>query len=98
MRQQGGVVRIARQLLADQIRLHGEETDALAEWSKTFGAKGLAVTKVLNVEQALKEKVKGFSPENMAEVCGIDRQAAREQLGRVATEHHVGFDGLWSVA
>lgn len=38
-------------------KLTRKETDALAEWSKGFGAKGLAVTKVLNVEQALKEKV-----------------------------------------
>jgi aspartyl-tRNA synthetase len=38
-------------------KLTRKETDALAEWSKTFGAKGLAVTKAYNVEQALKEKV-----------------------------------------
>src|ERR1700722_9554149 len=30
-------------------------------------------------------------------VCGIDREEARERLGRVATEHHIGFDGLWSL-
>jgi predicted DsbA family dithiol-disulfide isomerase len=33
----------------------------------------------------------------VAAVCGIDREQAREQLGRVATEHHIGFDGLWSL-
>jgi predicted DsbA family dithiol-disulfide isomerase len=33
----------------------------------------------------------------VAAVCGIDREDAREQLGRVATEHHIGFDGLWSL-
>jgi len=33
----------------------------------------------------------------VAAVCGIDREDAREQLGRVATERHVGFDGLWSL-
>jgi predicted DsbA family dithiol-disulfide isomerase len=33
----------------------------------------------------------------VAAVCGIDREEAREQLGRVATERHVGFDGLWSL-
>jgi aspartyl-tRNA synthetase len=38
-------------------KLTRKETDALAEWAKTFGAKGLAVTKAYNVEQALKEKV-----------------------------------------
>jgi len=38
-------------------KLTRKETDALAEWSKTFGGKGLAVTKVYNVEQALKDKI-----------------------------------------
>src|SRR5258706_1718780 len=38
-------------------KLTRKETDALAEWSKTFGGKGLAVTKTYNVEQALKEKI-----------------------------------------
>jgi aspartyl-tRNA synthetase len=38
-------------------KLTRKETDALAEWSKTFGARGLAVTKTYNVEQALAEKV-----------------------------------------
>ena len=33
----------------------------------------------------------------VAAVCGIDREQAREQLGRVATERHIGFDGLWSL-
>jgi len=34
-----------------------KETDALAEWAKGFGAKGLAVTKVINLEQAVAEKI-----------------------------------------
>jgi aspartyl-tRNA synthetase len=34
-----------------------KDTDALAEWSKGFGAKGLAVTKVINLEQAVAEKL-----------------------------------------
>jgi aspartyl-tRNA synthetase len=38
-------------------KLTRKETDALAEWSKTFGARGLAVTKTYNVEQALSEKI-----------------------------------------
>jgi predicted DsbA family dithiol-disulfide isomerase len=33
----------------------------------------------------------------IAAVCGIDREDAREQLGRVARERHIGFDGLWSL-
>ncbi len=31
----------------------------------------------------------------VATVCGIGLDEAREQLGRVAAEEHVGFDGLW---
>jgi hypothetical protein len=34
----------------------------------------------------------------VAVVCNIDHEHAREKLGRVATERHVGFDGLWSAA
>jgi len=29
---------------------------------------------------------------------GIELDDAREQLGRVAREQHLGFDGLWSLA
>jgi predicted DsbA family dithiol-disulfide isomerase len=32
----------------------------------------------------------------VAAVCAIELEQAREQLGRVATETHMGFDGLWS--
>ena len=32
----------------------------------------------------------------VAVVCDISHEQAREALGRVATEHHLGFDGLWS--
>ncbi len=31
----------------------------------------------------------------VAAVCGIGLDEARERLGRVATEEHIGFDGLW---
>ncbi|MGB7160201.1 MAG: aspartate--tRNA ligase [Tepidisphaeraceae bacterium] len=34
-----------------------KETDALAEWAKGFGAKGLAITKVFNLEQAVADKL-----------------------------------------
>ena len=34
----------------------------------------------------------------VAVVCDIPHEEAREELGRVATERHVGFDGLWSAA
>lgn len=33
----------------------------------------------------------------IAEVCGIDFDEAREQLGRVADQEHLGPDGLWSL-
>jgi predicted DsbA family dithiol-disulfide isomerase len=32
----------------------------------------------------------------VAVVCDIPHEQAREELGRVATERHLGFDGLWS--
>ncbi len=34
----------------------------------------------------------------VAAVCDIELDAAREALGRVATEEHIGFEGLWSLA
>jgi predicted DsbA family dithiol-disulfide isomerase len=34
----------------------------------------------------------------VAVLCDIGHDEAREQLGRVASEHHLGFDGLWSPA
>ncbi len=34
----------------------------------------------------------------VAVVCEIGHERAREELGRVANERHLGFDGLWSPA
>ena len=34
----------------------------------------------------------------VAVVCDIPHDEAREALGRVATERHMGFDGLWTAA
>jgi predicted DsbA family dithiol-disulfide isomerase len=34
----------------------------------------------------------------VAVVCDVDHEEARQRLGRVATERHLGFDGLWSPA
>jgi hypothetical protein len=34
----------------------------------------------------------------VAVVCDIDHAKAREELGRVADEEHVGADGFWSRA
>ena len=45
--------------------------------------------------EALKEKVKGFSPENMAEVCGIDAVTLREVARTYATsERSIIFWGM----
>ena len=33
----------------------------------------------------------------VAEICELDDRDAREQLGHVAIEHHVGADGFWSL-
>jgi hypothetical protein len=38
-----------------------------------------------------------LATEEVAVVCDIDRRSAREDLGRVATERHVGADGFWSL-
>ena len=34
----------------------------------------------------------------VAVICDIDHATAREELGRVAVERHLGADGLWSPA
>jgi predicted DsbA family dithiol-disulfide isomerase len=34
----------------------------------------------------------------VAEICELEDREAREQLGDVAIEHHVGADGFWSLA
>ncbi len=44
-------------VVPDGAKLTRAQTDALAEWSKGFGAKGLAVTKVINLDKAVAEKI-----------------------------------------
>jgi predicted DsbA family dithiol-disulfide isomerase len=34
----------------------------------------------------------------VAAICAIELEQAREELGRVAEEEHLGFDGLWSLS
>jgi hypothetical protein len=34
----------------------------------------------------------------VAVLCDIDDARARQELGRVADEQHIGFDGFWSPA
>lgn len=38
-----------------------------------------------------------LATKEVAVLCEIDRDAARERLGRVASERHVGADGFWSL-
>ena len=38
-----------------------------------------------------------MASKEVAVVCDISVQDAREALGRVADEEHVGFDGFWSL-
>ena len=38
-----------------------------------------------------------LATKEVAVVCDIDTADARERLGRVAVEEHVGFDGFWSL-
>lgn len=38
-----------------------------------------------------------LASEEVAVICDISRDEAREQLGRVAEERHVGFDGFWTL-
>jgi hypothetical protein len=49
-------------------------------------------------EQVLAWAGEPLATVEVAEVCAIELEQAREDLGRVAHEQHVGFDGLWSLA
>jgi predicted DsbA family dithiol-disulfide isomerase len=50
------------------------------------------------VEEALKWAGEPLASKEVAELCGLEVWQAREALGRVATERHVGADGFWSLA
>jgi hypothetical protein len=50
-----------------------------------------------SVEDVLRWTGTPLATKEVAVVCGIDFAAAREQLGRVAAEQHVGADGFWSL-
>jgi predicted DsbA family dithiol-disulfide isomerase len=50
-----------------------------------------------SVEEVLRWTGTPLATKEVAEVCGIDFAAARERLGRVAGEQHVGADGFWSL-
>ena len=49
------------------------------------------------VEQVLAWAEVPLASQEVATVCCIDRNEAREALGRVATEEHIGADGLWTL-
>jgi predicted DsbA family dithiol-disulfide isomerase len=50
-----------------------------------------------SVEEVLRWAGVPLASREVAELCGLDVPAAREALGRVATERHVGADGFWSM-
>ncbi len=49
------------------------------------------------VEEVLRFTGTPLASKEVAVVCDIDLPRAREALGRVAVEQHVGFDGLWTL-
>ncbi len=51
-----------------------------------------------SVEEVLHWASTPLATKEVAVVCDVPQERAREQLGRVADEHHVGFDGFWSLS
>lgn len=51
-----------------------------------------------SVEEVLRWTATPLASKEVAEVCDIALEEARERLGRVASEQHVGFDGFWTLA
>lgn len=51
-----------------------------------------------SVEEVLTWAGTPLATAEVATVCEISREEAREALGRVATERHVGADGFWTLA
>jgi predicted DsbA family dithiol-disulfide isomerase len=50
-----------------------------------------------SVEEVLAWTGTPLATQEVAVVCDISFRDAREQLGRVAVEQHVGFDGFWTL-
>ena len=50
-----------------------------------------------SVEEVLRWTGTPLATKEVAVVCGIDFADARERLGRVAEEQHVGADGFWTL-
>jgi predicted DsbA family dithiol-disulfide isomerase len=50
------------------------------------------------VEELLDWAATPLATQEVAEICELDFNQAREALGRVAVEQHVGWDGFWTLA
>ena len=50
-----------------------------------------------SVEEVLEWTATPLATKEVAVVCDIPVEEAREALGHVAEERHVGFDGFWSL-
>ena len=50
-----------------------------------------------SVEEALDWSGTPLASKEVAVLCDVTLEEARERLGRVADEEHVGFDGFWSL-
>ena len=50
-----------------------------------------------DVAQVLRWAGEPLATAEVAAVCGIELDEARQRLGRVASEDHLGFEGLWSL-
>ncbi len=50
-----------------------------------------------SVEQVLEWCATPVATQEVAVLCGISHDEAREQLGRVADEEHLGYDGFWTL-
>lgn len=51
-----------------------------------------------SVEEVLRWTATPLATKEVAVVCDIEQDDARERLGHVAVEQHVGFDGFWTLA
>jgi hypothetical protein len=49
------------------------------------------------VEEVLEWCATPLATQEVAVVCDISHDDARERLGRVAEEHHLGYDGFWTL-
>jgi hypothetical protein len=51
----------------------------------------------VSVEEALSWAGEPLATQEVAVLTGLSFEEAREALGRVAVESHLGFDGLWTL-